>query len=111
MKAEEMIPILNQWRDDMIEVDMHMQALARVTGMSPDSLLWTAVSGTQERLTRATEHIVGDTCQWMSWFWLENDMGMKGMDAGYQDDMRPIKTVEDLAWLITGDRPADGAGA
>lgn len=37
---------------------------------------------------------------WIMWYILENDYGDKGYDAGYKGKMKPIKTIEDLLWVM-----------
>jgi len=44
---------------------------------------------------------LGDpTNVWLSWYWMENDMGANGMQAGYDGKLRKIKNVRDLLRLI-----------
>lgn len=37
---------------------------------------------------------------WIMWYILENEYGTKGYDAGYKDNTKPIKTPEDLLWVM-----------
>ena len=37
---------------------------------------------------------------WIMWYILENNYGAKGYDAGYKGNMKPIKTTEDLLWVM-----------
>ena len=41
-----------------------------------------------------------DVAGWMSWFILENDYGASALEAGYGGNLKPIKTVDDLLWLM-----------
>lgn len=51
--------------------------------------------------TAAVAHIVGDhQYNWLSWYAAENEMGHIGLEAGPVNDAKPIRTIEDLAWLI-----------
>lgn len=43
---------------------------------------------------------IGDNGGWLEWFIWEDEWGRKEYDAGYDDDVRPIKTIEDLLWVI-----------
>src|SRR5574337_1119678 len=36
----------------------------------------------------------------LTWYAYENDFGRRGNEAGVREDMRPIRTPADLAWLI-----------
>ena len=47
------------------------------------------------------EEVVGDKGEHISWFIYDNDMGRCGLEAGVKGNMKPIKTVDDLIWLIT----------
>jgi hypothetical protein len=37
---------------------------------------------------------------WIMWYILDNEYGTKGYDAGYKGNMKPIKTTEDLFWVL-----------
>lgn len=37
---------------------------------------------------------------WIMWYILENEYGAKGYDAGNKGNMKPIKTTEDLLWVM-----------
>ena len=37
---------------------------------------------------------------WIMWYILENNYGAKGYDAGYKNNMKPIKNPEDLLWVM-----------
>lgn len=43
---------------------------------------------------------IGDKQDWLEWFVYENDCGAKKMEAGYDDNLKPICTVDDLIDLI-----------
>ena len=56
----------------------------------------------QSEYTEAVAKNVGDDSDWLNWYQFENAMGAKGYEAGIVGDMREIKTLEDLLWLIEG---------
>ena len=39
-------------------------------------------------------------CDWIGWFVYENDFGKKGYEAGYDGNMKPIKTISNLWDLL-----------
>ena len=43
---------------------------------------------------------IGDDSNWLDWFIFENDCGEKAMEAGYDKNLKPIKTIDDLIELI-----------
>ena len=43
---------------------------------------------------------IGDECDSLAWFVMENDCGRKAMKAGLPNAMRPIRTAKDLVALI-----------
>lgn len=46
------------------------------------------------------ELINPDGVDWISWYIWENDCGERGFLAGWDGNMRPIKNIDDLIWLI-----------
>lgn len=44
--------------------------------------------------------ILTDDADWVDWYVYENDSGAKGYEAGYDKNLKPIKTEEDLLELI-----------
>lgn len=46
------------------------------------------------------EDVFGDKSSWIQWFIFENDWGARAMEAGFKDNMLPIKTTEDLYDLM-----------
>lgn len=91
---------LQRWIDAMDKAGEHIDALIDTMGLEPEGPTCTAVFALQGALTAATADLVGDSAQWLEWFWSENDMGRRGHEAGPKDARRPIRTAEDLAWLI-----------
>ena len=37
---------------------------------------------------------------WLEWFIYENDCGQSGMEAGYDGNMKPVKTIDDILDLM-----------
>jgi hypothetical protein len=58
---------------------------------------WQAFDG----YVNAVGALVGDFgTEWLCWFIWENKCGEKGMKAGYNKKLRPVKTVKQLVALI-----------
>lgn len=100
MNTDARIAALKRWQDAMELADEHFIDLQNLIGLDPEGATMTAVCALQGALTAATADLVGDCYQWLEWYWLENAMGEKGAKAGPNDDLRPIQTPDDLAWLI-----------
>ena len=49
------------------------------------------------------ELAMSDTSEWIDWFVYENDFGARGMEAGYDNALRPIATFDDLYILMAED--------
>lgn len=83
---------------------VHEQAeqLNKLTGATFDSpffgAVWQAMDGYIEAVARG----VGDTDEWIKWFIHENNCGKNGHEAGFGENMKPIRTVADLVELIEG---------
>lgn len=41
-----------------------------------------------------------DQCDWLEWYIYDNDCGEDAMEAGFDDDVHPIRNSRDLAKLI-----------
>lgn len=62
-----------------------------------------AFAATIERLQGAlTESVQSqmDWADWLSWYAYINGMGSKGLEAGPKGATRPIRTLDDLLWLV-----------
>lgn len=100
MTKSQKITALNRWFKAII--DSNAQIVPLITGniITVDGPMFKAVSIAQDATTAATAQIVGDGHEWLNWYYLENGMGTKAMDAGPLGKERPIKTVDDLLWVI-----------
>lgn len=38
--------------------------------------------------------------EWIAWYVYENDFGLKKLKAGYDDNIKPVKTILDLYLII-----------
>lgn len=94
------IAILIVWENAIKEADANFDPVVDMLSLAPESRLCQAVWRTQEALTKTTSLLLDDGENWLSWFWLENDMGRKGLMAGSEAVKRPIRTLEDLVWVM-----------
>lgn len=93
------LEMLQEWQKTITATDSQISALRAVLGMS-DCALYESIRQMQCRYTESVARNVGDKSEWLEWFWLENEMGARGHEAGVDDDMRKIKTLDDLLWLV-----------
>lgn len=94
------LTILIVWQNAIKEADAAFDPVVAMLGLTPESRLCQAVWRTQEALTATTSILLNDRESWLGWFWLENDMGNKGLEAGTEAEKRPIRTFEDLIWVM-----------
>ena len=101
MTRADMLPHLQRWQQQMGDSDHACETCLEPLRLSPESPLYAAIWALQGALTAAVAHIVGDhQYNWLSWYAAENEMGHIGLEAGPVNDAKPIRTIEDLAWLI-----------
>lgn len=100
MTHEEKLRLLRQWDVNHALLDKHWSALAELTGADPDCPLGEAVWDTFSDYTRTLGMLLDHNEDWLFWHWLENRMGDRGHQAGYNGQLREINTLEDLLWLI-----------
>lgn len=94
------LAILSRWQKAIEEADAHFDPVVDMLRLDPESRVCQAVWRSQEALTATTSDLLDDGLEWLGWYWLENDMGSKGLEAGTKDEKRPVRTLEDLVWLL-----------
>jgi hypothetical protein len=92
---------LQVWEQVTKAVDKQLADFEKLFGFV-ESPFTDAIFRMQSEYTDAVAKNVGDASDWLNWYQFDNDMGAKGYEAGFGDDMREIKTLEDLLWLIEG---------
>lgn len=100
MTPAEKLAALQRWQAAIERSDALIDPVIMALGLSPESAVSNAVWGLQSAFTREVGAIVGDTGDWLNWHVHENDMGKRGFSAGPGEDLRPIRTLADLLWLI-----------
>ena len=100
MTREQKLLHIHAWHDAMVKADDTIQPVIDALALCGEDPITNTVWQLQTDLTRAYAALIDDAFESLSWFACENDMGRKGMEAGVAGEMRPIRTVEDLLWLI-----------
>ena len=98
------LQILGQWQAQHDRVTSLMHGVNTALGLLPEGPLFETVWGLWSQYTQTIAVLISDGGDWLEWYFLENDMGDKGMQAGYDGTMRDIDTLEDLYWLIAQSR-------
>ncbi len=100
MSRDEKLAHIQAWHDAMTRADEAIQPVIDALKLCGDDPITNTVWQLQTDLTRAYAALIDDALESLSWFACENDMGRKGMEAGVAGSLRPIRTAEDLLWLI-----------
>jgi len=66
---------LKVWREHIVAVEAAYDALYALTKASPESSLCAPSSALSNAYTEAVAEIVGDSKEWLIWWWLEARMG------------------------------------
>jgi len=82
------------------EIEERVDELTKVFPLAFESPLiecmWSVFSGKVDIVSG----IVGDNGEWISWYIYENKSGKAGLEAGTDENMRKIKDLDDLFWVI-----------
>lgn len=100
MTRDEKLAHIQAWHDAMVKADETIQPVIDALALCGEDPITNTVWQLQGDLTRAYAALIDDAFESLSWFARENDMGRGEMVAGVASDCRPIRTVEDLLWLI-----------
>ena len=100
MTREQKLLHIQAWHDAMTRADDAIQPVIDALKLCGEDPITNTVWQLQTDLTRAYAEILDDAFESLNWYASENDMGAKGMKAGIGSDVRPIRTVQDLLWLI-----------
>lgn len=102
------LALLAKWVAHHNKIDKMMGGIKASIGLDPNGPLCDTVWSLFDSYTAALAAQTGDEGDWLPWFYMENDMGAKGMAAGYDGKLRKIKTLADLYWLIAESRKRAG---
>lgn len=104
MNKKKLHKAVSEWATVMTEMIRVMKDLRDHLGVDIESPLSSATNAMMEAYTASISKSIVDTDNMLEWFWLENDMGKKGMACklAHWDDFRPIKTVDELVNFLIG---------
>lgn len=100
MTRDQKLAHLQAWHDAMTKANTTIQPVIDALALCGEDPITNTVWQLQTDLTRAYAEILDDAFESLNWYASENDMGAKGMKAGIGSDVRKIRAVEDLLWLI-----------
>jgi len=99
MDRAQKLAVLQRWHDRIAESDELIEPVIDALQLSPESPVCTAVWSLQGALTESVQDQL-DGADWLTWYAFENGMGSKGLEAGPKGATRPIRTLDDLLWLV-----------
>lgn len=94
------VALLTAWKARHDALTKLMDSITTVLGLEVESPLHEAMWGTFDDYTKTLASLLGDESGWLGWYQSENEMGTKGMAAGYDGNLAPIKTLDELLGLI-----------
>lgn len=97
--------LIREWAKRIEALEAAHADLYQLTRAAPESPLIDAGLRIAEAYTNAISELVGDTNKWLMWFWLENDMGAKSLAAGFDPDIVPMQTIEQILEIIEREQP------
>ena len=100
MNQKQIIAALKPWAAQYKAIRAAYEPLEDALNLGPENPIFEALYGTFDAYSEVLAQLVGDSGGWLEWYVHENELGDKGMEDGLVDDMRPIRTIADLAWVI-----------
>ncbi len=102
MNREDKLVWINRWADVLNDANAQLDPVIELLRLPPEGPITEALWNTQTLLTQAVSRLVDDQLSWLRWYAHENQMGLRGHPAGFGGNKRPIKTLDDLLWLVEG---------
>lgn len=100
MTRDEKLAHIQAWHAAMTKADETIQPVIDALALCGEDPITNTVWQLQTDLTRAYAEILDDALESLAWYAGDNDMGRKGMKAEVAGSLHPIRTAEDLLWLI-----------
>lgn len=97
---ENSLALLTDWHRHYQCVDALLNDIKASMGLNPEGRLFETVWKLFDAYSATLGVELGDYYGWLEWFQVENDMGAKGLEAGYDNSTKPILTLEDLYELL-----------
>lgn len=104
MTPAEMLPILTEWRDTIRKAEADISEYIAPLRPIPESPLYIIPWNLMDAYTRAVSARIGDQFEWLSWYWADNDMGAKAMEAQIDGKTYKVRTLKQLARVIVESR-------
>lgn len=101
---ENTLTLLGDWQKHHAAVEKLMDGITETIGLDPNGPMFATVWSLFDAYTATLAVEVGDFDGWLEWFYAENEMGAGGKAAGYDKNLRKIKTLGDLYGLIEESR-------
>ena len=98
---------LEQWKKQHGDLNAVFAAMKPSLGCMAHSPLFDGVWNMFGAYTKVLVELLGADGwpdDWLTWYAYDNDMGAKGMEAGYDGKVKPIKNLADLYGLIVQGR-------
>lgn len=101
MTTDEKMKLLQTWETVICGMESEEDKLQVTLQPDRDSPFMATLYKLETEYTNAVAKLVGDTGDWLEWYWLENNMGAKGMPASRQrGKMKPVTGIRQLLELI-----------
>ena len=100
MTRAEKLKMLNDLFAAHDDIQRHIEALKSTLNPDPGCAFYESVFKLLDVAVNVTASAIGDNSEWLEWMVHENDCGRRGHEAGYTDQLKPIRTAEDLLDLI-----------
>jgi len=102
---EHSLDMLVEWKDRHDALQAMFDGIESSMGLDPSGPLLVNVWNLFDAYSAGLARELGDTGDtWLSWFQADNDMGRRGLEAGYDGKLKPIKTLAHLYGLIADGR-------
>ena len=69
-------------------------------GFSDDGAFYDTIFQLEDLNLKLASQLIGDECEWLEWYIYENKCGENGYEAGYEGNLIPIKSIDNLLELI-----------
>ncbi len=105
----EILARLKIWLALFRRIETVYDDLKRTFCAAPESEIVATLYATHDAYTKLLAETIGCDDEWLDWYLWDNDAGAKGLEAkaaGWKR-MRKIKTLEDLAAIVSADAAAN----
>lgn len=102
LPKSEALPLLREHFALVARIRGYADQCRHTLGTDPEAPYYTHLFLLIDPMGKNLERLITgkESSDWIQWYLWENDAGAKGMTAGVEGNMRPIRTVEDLYWVM-----------